>query len=98
MGLSHWLDLVLDIALSPALWLSVGLALVYSVLFYGWLGGGWRQLARDLVAGLVGFGVGQVIGTLLRTSWLQLGQVQLLWGTLGTVIALLLGRRLRSED
>jgi len=89
-----WFDLVLDIALAPALWLSSALALAYGVLFYGWRGGGWRQLGRDLVGGLVGFGLGQLAGMLSGASWLLIGQVQFLWGTLGAVLGLVLRRRL----
>ncbi len=90
---SSWFDLLLDIVLAPALWLSIALALVYGWLFYGWRGGGWRQLGRDLVAGLAGFGLGQLTGMLFGISWLVVGQVQLLWGTLGAVLGLALGRR-----
>jgi len=89
-----WFDLVLDIALAPVLWLSIALALAYGVLFYGWRGGGWRQLGRDLAAGLIGFGLGQAVGMLAGTSWLMIGQVQLLWGTLGALLGLVLRRRL----
>ncbi len=64
---SGWLDTVLDVLLSPGLWLSVMLVLIYSLLFSAWRWGGWRQLGRDVLAGLLGFAIGQLIGT-LRSS------------------------------
>lgn len=92
-----WLDWVLDIVLSPALWLSVVLSLAYSTLFTLWRWAGWRQWGRDLLAGLIGFGVGQVAGMLAGLPWLRLGEVQLLWGTVSAVIALGIGRWLRAR-
>lgn len=89
-----WLEKMLNVALSPGLWLSVLLALIYSLLFSAWRWAGWRQLARDFLVALLGFGAGQLVGTLLGLSWLKVGQVQLLWGTAGAVAALTLGRRL----
>ena len=85
-------DGLMDILLSPALWLSVAVALVCSLLFYGWRGGSRRQFGRDAVASLIGFGAGQLVGTYLQLDLLWLGEVQLLAGTAGAVSALFLGR------
>lgn len=92
-----WLDVLLDVVLSPTLWLAVLLALVYSTLFTFWHGAGWRTWGRDALAGLAGFGVGQILGLLLDAHWLRIGDVQLLWGTLASVAALVLGRWLRGR-
>lgn len=92
-----WIDRVLDIVLSPALWLSVVLALVFGALFTFWRQGGWRQLPRDMAASLAGFGLGQLAGALLGVDWLRVGEVHLLWGTLGSAAALLLRRRLQAR-
>ncbi len=89
---SAWLDTLLDVTLSPGLWVSVVLALVYSTLFSALWWGGWRQLGRDLLAGLSGFAVGQAFGVLLGFRWLRVGEVQLLWGTAFAVLLLALGR------
>lgn len=94
-GLTDWIDALLDLVLSPALWLGVAIAVVCSVAFYAWRGGGLRQLGRDLVAGLVGFGLGQLAGTWLGFDWLRVGQVQVLLGVGGALIALLVGRSVR---
>jgi hypothetical protein len=85
--------LALDVALSPALWLSALFGLIYAILFTLWRGGGWRQGLRDLVAGVLGFGLGQLIASLLPLPTLQVGEVHLLWGSLFAVLFLLLGRR-----
>lgn len=88
-----YLDLALDIALSPALWLSVLFGVIYSVLFTLWRGGGVRQALRDLVAGVGGFGAGQVLASVLPLPSPRVGEVHLLWGSLFAVLFLLLGRR-----
>ncbi|OQA47043.1 MAG: hypothetical protein BWY52_00392 [Chloroflexi bacterium ADurb.Bin325] len=96
---SSLLDRLLNIALSPALWLSVLLAFIYSTLFTLWRGGGWGQWPRDLALGLAGFGAGHLVGLLTGLDWLRIGDVQLLWGSLGALIALFLGRRIwRRQD
>ncbi len=58
----------LDVLLSPTLWLCVGLGMACGLLFHIWRGGGWRWLLADFLAGVVGFAVGQVAGTLLRVD------------------------------
>lgn len=85
-------DRVLDIALSPALWLCVLFGLIYSILFTIWRGGGFRQFVRDVVAGVLGFGFGQLLASFLRLPTLPVGEVHLLWGSLFAVLALLAGR------
>jgi hypothetical protein len=83
----------LDVLLSPTLWLSLGLGMACGLLFHVWRGGGWRWLLADFLAGVVGFAVGQVVGTLLRVDRLLIGQVQVLPGILGAVV-FLVGTRL----
>jgi hypothetical protein len=85
-------DIILDIVFSPALWLSIVLTLVYGMAFYLWRGGPIRQLGRDLVAGLVGFVLGQLAGTILHFRLLQVGQIYLVPATAGAISALLVGR------
>lgn len=92
-----WLDRLLDAALSPALWLAMLLTFIYSTLFTAWRGGGWRSWPRDLLAGLIGFGIGQMAGVLFGSTWLRVGDIHLLWGTLMTVAALVLGRWLYAR-
>ena len=89
-------DIVFDIILSPTLWLCVIFGLVYAVLFTLWRGGGWRQLALDAGAGVIGFAAGQLIASVLRLPTLRVGEVHLLWGSLASVFFLLAGRRWRG--
>jgi hypothetical protein len=90
---SSVLDRLLNLVLSPALWLAVLLAFIYSTLFTLWRGGGWGQWLRDLVSGLAGFAAGHLLGMLAGLTWLRIGDVQLLWGSLGALAALFVGRR-----
>jgi uncharacterized membrane protein len=90
--LTRLIDGVMDVLLSPALWLSVVIAVVCSVLFYGWRGGGARQFGRDVVAGLLGFGIGQLAGMYLQLDLFRLGQIQLVAGIAGAIFALFIGR------
>jgi|YNPNPStandDraft_1061719.scaffolds.fasta_scaffold06057_4 hypothetical protein len=90
--LSSLAEPLLDILLSPALWLGGSLAIVVGLLFHLWWGGGWRQLGRDVGASLVGFGVGQMVGWFSGLAWLQLGQLHLAWGLAGALGGLTLGR------
>jgi hypothetical protein len=91
-ALPRLIDGVMDVILSPALWLSVAVAVVCSVVFYGWRGGGMRQFGRDVVAALVGFGAGQLAGTYLQLDLLRMGPIQFLAGIVGAIAALFLGR------
>jgi uncharacterized membrane protein YjjP (DUF1212 family) len=91
-ALADLFDGVMDVVLSPALWLSVAVAAVCGVAFYGWRGGSKRQFGRDVVAALVGFGAGQLAGIYLQLDLLRMGQIRFLAGIAGAVIALFLGR------
>ncbi len=83
---------VMDVVLSPSLWLGAVLAFVCSVVFYGWRGGDKRQFGRDVVAALLGFGAGQMAAAYLQLDMLRLGELQVVGGMLGAAIALFLGR------
>jgi hypothetical protein len=94
---NEWFDLALDVVFSPGLWLSVLLAVIYSLLFSAWRWAGWGQLGRDVLAGLLGFAAGQLIGTLVGFNGGRIGQVQLLLGTAGAVALLAVGRTFRRS-
>ena len=87
-------EAILNVVLSPLLWLSVGLALACSTLFSIWRWAGVRQLGRDLGLGVVGFGFGHIIGVLVGLAWMRVGQVQCFWGLIGALVALSVGRRI----
>jgi hypothetical protein len=86
-------DILLDIVLSPALWLCILFGVVYGILFTLWRGGGFRQLLRDIAVAVLGFGLGQVLASFLHLPTVRVGEVHLLWGSLFAVLALLVGRR-----
>ena len=90
------IDGALDLLLSPALWLSIVVATLVSLAFTAWRGGDLRQLVRDLVAGLIGFGAGQLLGSFLPFSLLRIGEVYIVWGVLGSLAGLMLGRSIRN--
>ena len=81
------IEVTLDVIFSPGLWLGVIAALGAGVIFHIAAGGGWRLLWRDLLAALVGFAVGQIIGLLTGNTWLRVGQVHLLYGAAFAIIA-----------
>jgi hypothetical protein len=102
--LNSWLETLVDIALSPAFLLGLAIAvtcaLVFAVIF-----GGERRPAQPhtsaravvgggLLASLIGFAVGQLAASALGSTLLQVGQLQVLWGTAGSIAALLLLRLL----
>ena len=89
---------LLDIVLSPALWFSLVLAVIYALVIFVWSGRGWSQLARDLAASILGFGIGHLIGALSGLGWFRLGQIQLFWGTLGALPAIAVGRWLGGRQ
>jgi hypothetical protein len=89
------IDGALDLLLSPALWLSVVLAILISLTFTAWRGGDLRQTGLDLLAGLIGFGVGQLLGAILPFELLRIGEVHIVWGVAGAVTGLMIGRSAR---
>ena len=88
------IEAVLDVALSPALWLSAGLALFTSTLFSIWRWAGIKQLGRDWLFGILGFVVGHIVGGLIGIASLQIGETQVFWGVLGTLATLAFVRRI----
>jgi drug/metabolite transporter (DMT)-like permease len=88
----YWIERLIDLALSPALWLSALLVVICALLFTLWRGGGWRQGVRDLIAAALGFLAGQLVASFLGLDLLRMGDVQLLFGTMGAVAALAAGR------
>lgn len=81
--------------LPPAFLLSTVLALLWATLWYVWRGGNWRDWLLDVLAALLGFGAGQLIGVLLRLPLPAVGEVRVVEGTLLAWLALVLLRRRR---
>ena len=77
----------------PALLLSTLLATAYAAAFHFWRGGSLRQLGLFLVAGWVGFGLGQAAGLLMGWNGGVIGEVHLVEATIGSLIALVVVNR-----
>jgi hypothetical protein len=60
---------------SPALILSIIMASAYGALFHVWKGETAQDLLIYLAAGLVGFGLGQLVGNTLDLGIFMIGQV-----------------------
>jgi len=73
---------------SPALLLGLLLSIGYASLFHLWGGRGVRDLIAYIIAAVIGFGLGQLIGLYTRVPWLEIGQLHLLEGTIGAWIAI----------
>jgi hypothetical protein len=68
--------------------LAFALATIYGAAFHLWRGGNARRLLLYLLAGWLGFALGQGLGELLSLTILKVGQIHLLPATLGSAIAL----------
>lgn len=67
---------------------------IYALLFHFFWGRGYGQMLLYLAASVVGFALGVLVARFLHSSWLSLGDVPVLEGSLGALAALLLARRL----
>lgn len=74
--------------LSPSLVLSLVLSVGIAAMFHLWRGRSLRDLLLFLLVAFVGFGVGQLVGTIIRTPLLQVGDVHLLEASIGAWLAL----------
>ena len=86
------IETALDIVFSPAVWLTLGLGLSCGLLAFLLRGGSGHQLIGDLMAGMVGFSTGQLLGLLLGLDWLLIGQVRPVPGLVIAILALALRR------
>lgn len=82
--------------ISPALLLSTVLALLWATLWYVWRGGPWRAWLLDVLAALLGFGIGQILGWLGHLPLPAVGEVRVIEGTLLGWLALWALRRKRT--
>jgi hypothetical protein len=67
---------------SPALVLSIIMASAYGTLFHVWKGETAQDLLIYLAAGLVGFGLGQLVGNTLGLGIFMIGQVHVVEASL----------------
>jgi hypothetical protein len=81
--------------LSPPLILSLVIASACATLFNIWQGGSARDLLLYLIAGWLGFGVGELTGDLLGLNVLMIGQIHLVEGISFCLLFLLLAKWLK---
>lgn len=81
--------------LSPPFVLSLLISTVLAASFNLWQGGSARDLALYLVAGWLGFAVGELLGDLLALDLLMIGEVHLVEGAMICGLLLFLARWLK---
>ena len=81
--------------LPPSLVLSTVLAVLLGTLWFVWRGRTLRDWIIDVLAALLGFGLGQLAGWLLGLGLPTIGEVRVVEGSLFAVLALWLTQRLR---
>ncbi len=75
----------------PTLFLGLILSTLFGALFHLWRGGNSGRLLLYLLLSWIGFWIGQLIGNLLNATFDVLGQLHLLFATLGSLIFLAIG-------
>jgi len=84
------------VLLSPPFVLSALLSTALAALFNLWQGGSTRDLALYLMAGWLGFAVGELLGDWLGLDVLMIGQVHAAEATLTCGLLLFLARWLKT--
>ena len=85
-------------SLPPSLILSTLLAIVLGTLWFAWRGQTPRDWIIDLLAALLGCGLGQLVGWLLTLGLPTIGEVRVVEGTVFALLALWLTQRLRRAS
>lgn len=81
---------------SPALALGALLSTTYAALFHLLQRGDLPTLQRYLLSAWVGFAGGHWLSAFVGVSLLRIGHLDVLSGTVGTVVALLIARSLEA--
>jgi hypothetical protein len=75
----------------PGIFLGLILSTLYGALFHLWRGGNAGHLLLYLVLAWLGFWLGHLAGNFLNSSFDMLGQLHLLFASLGSIIMLGIG-------
>lgn len=73
--------------LSPAFTFGILIATLYGLFTHLLFGGDGRRLVATIVAGWVGFAIGQAVGQVMDIQVLALGPINLLSASLGALLA-----------
>jgi len=82
----------------PTLLFAIMIAILYGALFHFFRGGGGWRLLLYLGLSILGFAVGQLIGTWRGWEFLMLGPINLGMGTLGSGVFMALGDWLSHSE
>jgi hypothetical protein len=77
--------------LIPGIILIIIVALIVGVFFHIWKGGGLFRLILFLTFSLIGFLIGQWIGSALQSTFLLVGWVQLGMGLIFSIVVCVIG-------
>ncbi len=88
----------MTLSIPPALVLAGLLSTAYGAAFHLIVGGRLRRLGLYLLAGWIGFGLGQVAGGRWDTGLLHIGPVYVFSATLGSWLALIMARWLSGRE
>jgi hypothetical protein len=80
--------------LSPTVVVFLGLGTAYALLFHLWSGRSLQHLLLFWLVSMLGFGLGYIIAALLPAHPLSLGGIPLAEATVGSLVLLLVARRL----
>jgi hypothetical protein len=75
----------------PALLFGCLFAALYGSLFHLWRGGNLRRLLLFQLFSWIGFGLGALLGYLLKWNFLSVGVLRLGTASLGSILVLFLG-------
>lgn len=81
--------------LAPSLILSLVLALLWATLWFLWRGRRVQDWLIDVLAAVLGFGSGQVLGWLLKLPLPVVGEMRVVEGSLAALLMLWIITRLR---
>lgn len=79
----------------PYLLLSLILGAIYGIIFHLWRGKSFKDLAIYLIAGIIGFIIGQAIGNLLGLQLLLIGPLHIIEATLLSWVSLFVAQWLK---
>jgi hypothetical protein len=82
--------------LAPSLLLSILVSVGLASLFHLWRGRTMADLVLFLLAAAIGFGVGQLAGTVVRIPLAQVGEIHVIEASIGALLALALANMVTS--